>query len=1323
MASLEELVISLRADSSRVENALNSIENRLGRLGSASEQAGTTLQNAFNRTNFSQLTTRLQQVQRAQENVQRAFNTGQINVGQYQRAIQPLNQLRDSLNSLTPSINRPVQAVNSLSSSFSRSFSSASSLQTGLSGLGSVVGTLLNPVTLAIAGFTALAGAFTLGVKSALDAGVELERQKLGLAGLINATTQFSTAQGKALTPQENLNASVEQAGGLFQELRKQAILLADIDTNDLLQASQAGLVGLGKAGITNFKEQADVIGTVTAALKQLKPNMTEAEKKFEIRAFLGGDFGNAKADFASLIASVNGGAEAFKKQYDEAVKNGTAYEFLREKLSSFKDSAILSADTVSNKFSVISESADLVNTAIGSGMLPAFKSLQDSIIGNFWEKQADGSLKFKDSILQTAESIGVNLGQAFTAIEPIIKPVFDIILNSIELVGNAIGAFAEAVGINVQDSSNQLQGFASVIDFVGDRIGGLVKIVVGGFQIAIGVAKTFAGAFTGVFEDAINLIIDVVNKVQFLGAAFQLLSTIIIDSVAEWTAPFRESVVQTFNDSLQAVQDFIQPFVSGFQSAINWVANKFNEISGATSNTLNSANAQVSSFNQKLVSQFQGAINAVIGLLNGLRAAFVSVFNNVAGIINNFGGKVSQMTGGGFKPIDLKSKLGLDAKSVKAQFKSAGGNISAGFGELFNGRNQKKLPKTKGSGIDLSSLTAGSKGGGAGDSGKKAKGKKAKGDGLAGDRNRLALLNEEGVSLEKQAQTLEKIFAKKKSILAESIKNNALTLKQAQDEANQDVGKERRNLEQETALSSLEVERAKIEQAKALGLINEKTASQKLTALDQEKIKLEANFAAENARIETANKISGIEKEKAGIQEKLTQLIQDSNLKEFEKLATLDATREKLNGQITALQGQKDKFDDIKKLQNELLKNDLERKKVLGELSLDQANKLSELETELGKKNILIEKEKELLGIKQKSIGLQASNKSQLESISAQTEINKTKFQGLKDLAKGFGDNLKSAFEEGKFNAEKFFNGMIELLSNFATKAIETLFSAGGQGGGGGGILGSLFSSFGGMGGGQSRGGGAGFSNGAPSDGGYEDAGGVFHSWSESLNKSTQNLDTFSLSCSQTDGSLGGLGQGLSGIAGTFGSVLQGAGQQIGGFAGTALSAFGSILSGVLNAVMSAFGGGGGMALGFATGGLVKAATGGYISGSGTGTSDSIPAMLSNGEYVINAKSTEQFMPLLNAINTGKFKGFSNGGVVMKSRGASANGLPSSGIMNSMAVSKQPIININAMDSQDVIRALTKKDVRKHLFDTSNNAVQTSSNKAFNRSTMEFSK
>lgn len=60
-----------------------------------------------------------------------------------------------------------------------------------------------------------------------------------------------------------------------------------------------------------------------------------------------------------------------------------------------------------------------------------------------------------------------------------------------------------------------------------------------------------------------------------------------------------------------------------------------------------------------------------------------------------------------------------------------------------------------------------------------------------------------------------------------------------------------------------------------------------------------------------------------------------------------------------------------------------------------------------------------------------------------------------------------------------------------------------------------------------------------------------------------------------------------------------------------------------------------------------VRAATGGHISGPGTGRSDSIPAMLSNGEYVINARATKQNRALLDAINSGKLPAFADGGLV----------------------------------------------------------------------------
>jgi flavin reductase (DIM6/NTAB) family NADH-FMN oxidoreductase RutF len=47
-----------------------------------------------------------------------------------------------------------------------------------------------------------------------------------------------------------------------------------------------------------------------------------------------------------------------------------------------------------------------------------------------------------------------------------------------------------------------------------------------------------------------------------------------------------------------------------------------------------------------------------------------------------------------------------------------------------------------------------------------------------------------------------------------------------------------------------------------------------------------------------------------------------------------------------------------------------------------------------------------------------------------------------------------------------------------------------------------------------------------------------------------------------------------------------------------------------------------------------VKLARGGRVSGPGTSTSDSIPAMLSNGEFVVNARATSMFPELLETIN-----------------------------------------------------------------------------------------
>lgn len=61
--------------------------------------------------------------------------------------------------------------------------------------------------------------------------------------------------------------------------------------------------------------------------------------------------------------------------------------------------------------------------------------------------------------------------------------------------------------------------------------------------------------------------------------------------------------------------------------------------------------------------------------------------------------------------------------------------------------------------------------------------------------------------------------------------------------------------------------------------------------------------------------------------------------------------------------------------------------------------------------------------------------------------------------------------------------------------------------------------------------------------------------------------------------------------------------------------------------------------------GGAVKLASGGYVKGPGTGTSDSVPAMLSNGEYVLNSAAVDRIgVGALNALNSGAVPSFDEG-------------------------------------------------------------------------------
>lgn len=119
---------------------------------------------------------------------------------------------------------------------------------------------------------------------------------------------------------------------------------------------------------------------------------------------------------------------------------------------------------------------------------------------------------------------------------------------------------------------------------------------------------------------------------------------------------------------------------------------------------------------------------------------------------------------------------------------------------------------------------------------------------------------------------------------------------------------------------------------------------------------------------------------------------------------------------------------------------------------------------------------------------------------------------------------------------------------------------------------------------------------------------------------------------------------------------------------------------------------------------GVSKFASGGFVSGPGTATSDSIPALLSNGEYVLNAAAVRRLgVARLNGLNSGR--GYADGGLVVSGYTA-GNCISPSG--NSNANGRTVNLNIQTIDAESFMGALQRgglgEAIKQYFFDNNRN-------------------
>lgn len=189
-------------------------------------------------------------------------------------------------------------------------------------------------------------------------------------------------------------------------------------------------------------------------------------------------------------------------------------------------------------------------------------------------------------------------------------------------------------------------------------------------------------------------------------------------------------------------------------------------------------------------------------------------------------------------------------------------------------------------------------------------------------------------------------------------------------------------------------------------------------------------------------------------------------------------------------------------------------------------------------------------------------------------------------------------------------------------------------------------------------------------------------------LLSATSSVNGLSIGASGANGVIG-TSTGLLGAYNSIQSIVTGTTKPAEGAATTAvtaaltaLSAAASAASVALSAISATSGFGFGL---FSRGGVVKAAGGGSIVGAGSGTSDSIPAMLSNGEYVLTAAAVNRLgIPFLDKLNAGDFPGYSEGGLVLAGAytgGGNSGGDDSEGGLLGKVFNI--VMNISTMDAE----------------------------------------
>jgi len=252
-----------------------------------------------------------------------------------------------------------------------------------------------------------MAGAIAsaLALKKLVTTGIEynetIAKSEIGIATLISSFYQVTDAQGNVLKGQEAFNVAQDEAAKVMEKLE-----IANFETaaelGTLVQAFQAAITPASALGMSLDQVQEITVGVTQAMTSMGKPLY---QLRGEIQQLLEGRINPTISPTALAIVQLKDGTvEAYKA----AMKAGTAYEYLKERLDTVEIGGRAAADTLgvswSNVMDVIGKTVGNLTKETFVEIVKGLHGIQDSIME---VDQATGKLKLSESFSEAAQSLG----------------------------------------------------------------------------------------------------------------------------------------------------------------------------------------------------------------------------------------------------------------------------------------------------------------------------------------------------------------------------------------------------------------------------------------------------------------------------------------------------------------------------------------------------------------------------------------------------------------------------------------------------------------------------------------------------------------------------------------------------------------------------------------------------------------------------------------------------------------------------------------------------------------------------------------------------